>query len=142
MNTISELEKYLEDECYSFHEITIGKHYAPEGIIIERKADQYIYAYSERGTIDIIKSFTTEKKLVDFALQNLMNDKWYKAHLAAWVWNETEIKKAEMELKKMNIDFKRNDFPNYLDGKIAYRIFVFGKDILCLDDFKKKYYKY
>lgn len=35
MKTIKELEKYLEDNYYSFNELTIGKHYAPEGIIIE-----------------------------------------------------------------------------------------------------------
>ena len=28
MKSIEELEKYLEDECYSFVEINIGKHHA------------------------------------------------------------------------------------------------------------------
>ena len=35
MKSIEELEKYLEDECYSFVEINIGKHHAHEGIVIE-----------------------------------------------------------------------------------------------------------
>ena len=30
MKSIEELEKYLEDECYSFVEINIGKHHAHE----------------------------------------------------------------------------------------------------------------
>ena len=34
MKSIEELEKYLEDECYSFVEINIGKHHAHEGIVI------------------------------------------------------------------------------------------------------------
>lgn len=36
MKSIEELEKYLEDECYSFVEINIGKHHAHEGIVIEK----------------------------------------------------------------------------------------------------------
>lgn len=142
MKTIAELEKYLEDECYSFQEITIGKHYALEGIVIERVVNQYNYAYSERGNKKIINSFSSEKELVDFALQRIKRDKWNRAHLIAWVWSEFEISDAEMELKSMNIDFIRNDIPNYSEGKCAYRIFVFGKDVLYLDDFKKKYFKH
>ena len=36
MKSIEELEKYLEDECYSFAEISIGKHYAHKGIVIKK----------------------------------------------------------------------------------------------------------
>lgn len=36
MKSIEELEKYLEDECYSFTGINIGKHHAHEGIVIEK----------------------------------------------------------------------------------------------------------
>lgn len=36
MKSIEELEKYLEDECYSFAGINIGKHHAHEGIVIEK----------------------------------------------------------------------------------------------------------
>jgi hypothetical protein len=49
MKSIEELEKYLEDECYSFVEINIGKHHAHEGIVIEKNGDAYEFGYSERG---------------------------------------------------------------------------------------------
>lgn len=142
MKTIAELEKYLEDECYSFQELTIGRHYAPEGYVIKKAADKYNFEYTERGRVEIIKSFLSEKDLVDFALQRLNSDEWSKAHLAAWVFSKAEIREAEKELESMNIDFKRNDIPNYSEGKYVYRLFVFGKDVLGLDDFKKKYFKY
>lgn len=141
MKTIAELEKFLEDECYSFQAITIGRHYAPEGIVIEKAASQYNYACSERGTTRIIESFSSEEELVNFALQALESDRWNKAHLAAWVWSEPEIRDAELELNSMNIRFERNDIPNYSERKHAYRIFVFGKDILRLDAFKKRYFR-
>ena len=38
----------------------------------------------------------------------------------------------------MRIRYKRNDIL-YRAGQTAYRIFVYGRDILRLDDFKKQY---
>jgi hypothetical protein len=56
MKTIAELEKYLEEECYSFYAITIGKHMAPEGFVIKQDGQEYIYGYSERGFLRTIKA--------------------------------------------------------------------------------------
>ena len=141
MERIEELEKYLEDEYYSFIEITIGKHCAPEGIVIEKNGDAYNFCYSERGIKTVMKSFPREKDLVEYAYKKLSSDKWNKAHLVAWVWSECEILQAEQDLKKSNILFERNDVPNYSQGKTAYRIFVFGRDVVKLAEFKKRYYK-
>ena len=141
METIDELEKYLEENCYSFRALSIGKHRAPEGIIIENAAGEYQFAYSERGNRRVIKSFSAEKDLVSYALKKLSEDEWCRAHMVAWVWDEAEIKEAEKELENRNIYFKRNDIPNYSDGKRAYRIFVFGRDVLSLDVFKKRFFR-
>lgn len=141
MKTIEELEKYLEDECYSFTKISIGKHRAQEGIFIKRNGDVFEFGYEERGNKRIIKSFSSEHELIEYALEELLSDKWYKSHLVAWVWSEEEIQNAEQELKNNNISFERNDIPNYSKGTSAYRIFVFGKDYLKLSDFIKKYFK-
>lgn len=141
MKNIEELEKYLEEECYSFAGLTIGKHSAPEGYIIEANGSEYNFSYSERGRKTVVKSFCCEKDLVEYAFEKLSADKWNKAHLVAWVWSKDEIKQAEQELKKKDIMFERNDIPNYSQGKDAYRIFVFGRDIEKLVDFKKKYFR-
>jgi len=140
MQTLKELKKYLEDECYD--RVIIGKHAVNDSIIIWQEGDRYCFGYSERGSISIIKEFDTEKELVAYALCKLENDIWSKAHLAAWTWSEKDIKAAEHELESMHIFFKRNDIPNFdIKHGRAYRIFVFGKDILKLPDFKKKYFK-
>lgn len=140
MQTLKELKEYLADECYN--KIIIGKYPVDDSLIIWQERDQYFFGYCERGSISVIKEFDTEKELVVYALGELKNDIWLKAHLAAWTWNEKDIKAAEHELKHMYISFKRNDIPNFdTKHKRAYRIFVFGKDILKLSDFKKKYFK-
>lgn len=56
-------------ECYSFQGISTGKHHAPEGIVIEKAADKHNFGYSEQGSQEIIKSFSTEKDLVAYALE-------------------------------------------------------------------------
>jgi len=140
MQTLKELKKYLEDECYD--RVIIGKYPVYDSLIIWQEGDRYFFGYSERGTISIIKEFDTEKELVTYALGKLEDDIWLKAHLAAWTWSEEDIKAAEQELECMHISFKRNDIPNFdIKHGRAYRIFVFGKDILKLSDFKEKYLK-
>lgn len=139
MKTIEELEKYLEDNCYSFLEISIGKYHAPEGIVIEENEGKFQYSYSERGQKRIIKSFEEESDLVEYALAEIQKSRWANAHIVAKTFDEQEILEAEKILRDMKIIFRRNDDPHFKAGKPAYRIFVFGKDILKLENFKKKY---
>lgn len=142
METIKELEKYLEDNCYSFNGLSIGNHRAQEGYIIEFESGAYNFSYSERGKKRVIKSYGTEKELVEYAYETITKNKWANAHLLVCVYSEAEILEVEGILKSYNIDFARNDIPNYKDGRRAYRIFVFGRDILRLNEIKKKYHRY
>ena len=83
----------MEDECYSFVEINIGKHHAHEGIVIEKNGDAYEFGYSERGNKRILMSFSSEQELVEYALEKLKADKWNKAHFGCvglvWSGNPT-----------------------------------------------------
>lgn len=139
MKTIQELEQYLEENCYSFQSVTIGRHFAYEGLVVEACALGYCLFGSERGRKSLIKAFPTEEELVHYTLEKLDSDPWYKAHIVAFTFDQKQIKKAEFKLKLMGIQCKRNDIPNYHVGQTAYRIFVFGRDILRLEQFKKHY---
>lgn len=141
LQTINQLCRYLEEECYNFNSISIGPHYAQEGIVIEKNGNDYCFSYVERGKKEVVESFEKEEDLVKYALERLLVDEWYKAHLVAWVWNKDSILEAEKELKNKGIQFKRNDIPNFSQGKTAYRIFVFGKDVLKVNFLKQKYWK-
>ncbi len=141
MKSIEELEKYLEKEKYSFRELTIGKHGAQEGYIIEKNENSYDFSYSERGKKTVLKSFAKEEELVEYAFNKLSSNKWNRAHLVARVHSEAEIQQAEQELKNKHIEFVRNDIPNYAQGRSIYRIFVFGRDVEKLSEFMKRYYR-
>ena len=139
MKTIQELEQYLEENCYSFDSITIGRHYAHEGLVVKNCALGYCLFWSERGHETLLKALQTEEELVRYTLAELDADPWCKAHIVAFTFDQKQIQKAESELKWMGIQYRRNDIPNFCAGQTAYRIFVYGRDILRLDDFKKQY---
>ena len=138
MKTIQELERYLEENCYNFDSITIGRHYAYEGLVVKNCALGYCLFSSERGHETLLKAFQSEEELVRYTLAELDRDPWSKAHIVAFTLDQKQIQKAESELKWMRIRYKRNDIP-YRVGQTAYRIFVFGRDILRLEQFKQQY---
>ena len=138
MKTIQELEQYLEENCYNFDSITIGRHYAYEGLVVKNCALGYCLFSSERGHETLLKAFQSEEELVRYTLAELDADPWCKAHIVAFTFDQQQIQKAESELKWMRIRYKRNDIP-YRVGQTAYRIFVFGRDILRLEQFKQQY---
>ena len=127
MKTIQELEQYLEENCYNFDNITIGRHYAYEGLVVKSCALGYCLFSSERGRETLLKAFPTEEELVAYTLAKL---------------DRKQIQKAGFKLKLMGIRYKRNDILGYRSGQTAYRIFVYGRDILRLEGFKRQYMRY
>ena len=142
MKTIQELEQYLEENCYNFDSITIGRHYAYEGYVVKSCALGYCLFSSERGRETLLKAFPTEEELVAFTLAKLDKDPWCKAHMVAFTLDKKQIQKAGFKLKLMGIRYKRNDILGYRSGQTAYRIFVYGRDILRLEEFKRQYMRY
>lgn len=142
MKTISELETWLEDNCYSFDGITIGKHHAYEGYVIEFTEGKYCFSYSERGKKSVVASFETEKELVDYSVAYLEKSKWNKSHLIGFSIDSVEINELVQLLNQMNIDYEQNDIPNYKNGIRVYRIFVFGIDYKKVEHLKGKYVHY
>ena len=135
IKTIDKLVEFMERECYSFDSFSIGKYRALEGLFLDRDGNGFIYGYEERGHRDIIKHFDNEEAAVSYVLEQISKGEVDDSHLAAFTMDEEEILEAEKKLKEMFIPFIRNDVPGYsLDGKTAYRIFVFGKNIRYLRD--------
>ncbi len=142
IKTIDKLVEFMEREYYCMDAFSIGKYRATEDLFLDWDGKNYIYGYSERGHREIEKIFNEEAEAVKYVFDQIYECRLDNAHLAAWTWDSKEIENAEKELQEMFISFKRNDIPNFdLDGRTAYRIFVYGKNIKYLDDFQKKYRK-
>ena len=135
IKTVDKLVEFMEKECYNFDSFSIGKYRALEGLFLDRDGSGFIYGYEERGHRDIIKHFDNEEAAVSYVLEQNSKGEVDDSHLAAFTMDEEEILEAEKKLEGMFIPFIRNDVPGYsLDGKTAYRIFVFGKNIRYLRD--------
>lgn len=128
MDTITELGEWMESHCYSFQNISIGNHYAPEGLIIEAKQGSYQWCCSERGQKSILAVFDSEQELVQYAWQQIQKDKWWKAHLLVFTKELDKIVQITTQLEILHVSYERNDIPTYCNGKPVYRIFVFGCD--------------
>ncbi len=140
IKTMDELIKFMEKECYSFDSFSIGKYQALEGLFLEQNGNEYVYGYAERGHRDIEKRFDNEEEAVRYVLEQIFEGKVDNSHLAAFTWDGKEILEAQKELEEMFIPFIRNDDLCFgSDGRTAFRIFVFGKNIRYLNDFQKKY---
>ena len=48
--------------------------------LLLKKGNAYEFGYSERGNKRILKFFSTEPELVEYALEKLLADKWNKVH--------------------------------------------------------------
>lgn len=140
IKTIDKLVDFMEIECYSFNSFSIGKYKAWEGLFLERDGYNYVYGYTERGHKDIERRFDSEEKAVRYVFEQISKGNIDNSHLVALTLDNKEILEAENTLKEMFIPFIRNDVPCFeQDGKTSYRIFVFGKNIRYLDDFKSRY---
>ena len=139
MKTINELERYLEENGYSFQELSIGKHHAHEGYVIEKEKGCFNFSCTERGHKRVLKSFDKEEDLVEYSLEVINENQWARVHLLVCSYKAYEISEIENKLRERNIEYRRNDIPNYKEGKRLYRIFVFGNDIQELGDIKKEY---
>lgn len=140
INTIDKLVEFMESECYSFDSFSIGKYRPSEGLFLEQDGYRWIYGYTERGYKDIEKCFDSEEEAVHYVFEKIIKGEVNNSHLAAVTFDNKEILEAEKELREMFIPFRRNDVPCFdFDGRTAYRIYIFGKNIRYLDEFKKKH---
>lgn len=138
--TIDKLVEFVERECYCMDSFSIGEYQITEDLFLDRDGKDYIYGYTEKGNRNVEKRFENEEEAVKYVFEQIYKCRLDNAHLVAWAWNKEEIEAAEKELQQMFITFERNDIPNFdLEGRTAYRIFVYGKNIKYLEDFKKKY---
>ncbi|AVM69461.1 hypothetical protein C3V36_09530 [Lachnospiraceae bacterium oral taxon 500] len=138
--TIDKLVEFMENECYAMDSFSVEKYQITEDLFLDRDGEDYVFGYSEKGNRHVEKRFENQQDAVKYVFKQIYECRLDDSHLVAWTWDSKEIEAAEKELQQMFISFKRNDIPGFdLDGRTAYRIYAFGKNIKYLDDFQKKY---
>lgn len=125
--TISELQKYMEDECYNFASYSIAGNIIYEGFGLEKSGSLYIWFYTERGNKENLHYFNSEKEAVEYAFHHIKSDKYSRSHLFLRTKDNTMKSNIVKELEEKEIDYWVEEIPS-LENKL-YRIFIVGCDI-------------
>lgn len=143
-DTLEGLDKLLEENGFNRSNcLVIGSPYSNEGYIARKKDDKFVFEYTERGSLSVLKSFDTEKELVNHVFEKLCMKEWNWLVCVGFDKDLDNILRAQAELDSYGILYERDDVRNfYAGGKTAYRLYIFGKDYDKLKgtDFHNKYY--
>jgi hypothetical protein len=136
--TVSELEKWLKENCYSLNNYSINGNFIFEGFGLENNGGLFQWYYTERGNKETLEHFVTEKDAVDFALIKIQADKHAKRNFLGMFKTETEVEQILSELKKRGIEYwtDRILYGPFEDWRT--RIFVIGCGIKRAEDLKQK----
>ncbi|WP_345949305.1 hypothetical protein ABDD95_20890 [Mucilaginibacter sp. PAMB04274] len=137
--TIDELLKWLRSNCYADN-YAVGGIMIDEGYGLDDNGSVYSWYYTERGQRQDLKSFPDEKAAVAYAFNVIRADRYANRHMIGFVASTDERDHLRTELASRNI--------NYFDDVILYsndppqnryRVFVFGCDILKVNDLIKRH---
>ena len=72
-----ELEKWMNDNCYNFRGYSINGNHIFEGFGIDENGI-FEWFYTERGQKRVLEIFKSEKEIVEFAFNQIKEDKMEK----------------------------------------------------------------
>lgn len=137
--TVEELEEWMKANYYNFNSYALHGGNAIEGFGIEVWGGKYVWYYAERGIKTPDKYFRTEQEIVEYAYQQIRNDKWAQSHCIGFTCDQYLADELVKTLDGMGIEYFRDKIP-YTAERYAHRIFVFGADICKTSHLKEKYY--
>jgi len=71
IKNITELEKWLKENCYPMNSYSINGNAIYEGFGLENNGGLFQWFYTERGDKQTLEHFATEKEAVEYALKKL-----------------------------------------------------------------------
>ncbi|MCU7551361.1 hypothetical protein OCK74_19725 [Chitinophagaceae bacterium LB-8] len=139
--TETELEQWMKENCFNFEGYSINGNAIYEGYGIDKSGGQYTWYYTERGQKNNLKFFLTEEEIIEYAYNQIANDKWAKTHCIGFNINKNEALELAQKLQGLGIDFFQDEVPYYGLQKPVFRTFVLGCDCNRVNNLKRKYYK-
>ena len=146
-DTILKLETWMKENCYNFSSYSINGNSIYEGNGIEQSDGLFTWYYTERGEKKILRSFHSEKEIVEFAYNEVRADRWARTHCIGFTTDPAEINQLTAILTELKIEYINDEIPHFYGlNQPVYRTFVLGCDVsktLHLRDqyFKDTYYK-
>ncbi|MGS2740845.1 hypothetical protein [Sinomicrobium sp. M5D2P17] len=139
--TRNELEVWMKNNCYNFNGYAINGNFIYEGFGIEQIGGLFNWYFTERGQKDIKKTFKTEQEVIEFAYDQIKNDKWAKSHCIGFLFEERKSEELKSKLTSIGIEYFEDKISYDGPDKTAYRVFVYGCDIKKTENLKLEYFK-
>lgn len=129
ITTIKQLDEWMTANCYRDDHFGIGNRTIHEGCGLDTFGSLYVWYYTERGKREDLKYFKTETEAVEYALKEIVADKFANAHLVGFIKEKEKLEELVTELRKRGISHWKDEIPY---GGLHYprtRVFVTGCDI-------------
>lgn len=141
INTLKDLQLYMDSECFNDYTYSIGKKPTNlfEGNVLNFDGQKYVYYYTERGKKRIIKEFTSKLDACRFVFEELRNSKTGRQHCIGLTKTKLKIEELCNLLNERSIKYEMDSIPYSGKNDLWYRIFIFGRDILKAKDLEKEY---
>jgi hypothetical protein len=137
--TIAQLDEWMTANCYP-DSYAIADRIIHEGYGLAMKDNTWHWYYTERGVVDYLKPFASEREAVAFAFPIIRDDTDGKRHLLGFVKDIASEKRLIQELSDRNIFFQKDTIPYGGSTDPRTRIFVFGCDINEVQDLVEKWF--
>jgi len=141
MESFSDLHKFMIENCYINWTMNIDSSeiFLHSGHGLKKENGIYYFYFQERGNLEVLKNFATERKAIKFIYQFIKNDKLAKRHLIGLLTSLKLLNELTETLKNRKIRFEQDSI-KYSEDQYKYRVFVFGCDSKSVIDLKNKYY--
>lgn len=129
IQTVVELEKWLNTHCYSLSSYSINGNIIYEGRGLENNGGLFQWFYTERGHRKVLKHFATESEAVQYALKEIKSDAHANRHLVDLYKSKAEVNTLTNKLEQLSIKYFTDEIPYGGENDYRTRVFVFDCDI-------------
>jgi hypothetical protein len=110
-----------------------------EGHVLDYDGAQYRWYYTERGQLNVLKTFELETDAVNFAFSKISKSETARRHMIGFLPHKLKIKDLLDKLDGRDIKYEVDEIPYNDEFEMHTRVFVVGCDVQKVEDLKGKY---
>lgn len=141
IKTVAQLKQWLVENCYSFNSYSLDGNSFYEGFGLQNTGKLYQWYYTERGSKDVIKEFTSQEDAVAYALEAIKANTFTHRKFIALFKSDEELEEFLAELKKRDVEYETDKILYSGTNDWRTRVYVIGCGYKKIQDLIKKHYE-
>jgi hypothetical protein len=137
---VEELKNWMAEQClneFCFAVIDIPKMF--QGYALDKKDENYRWFHTDHMGETVLKSSTNEKEVVNFAYDQMVQEKTARLHLIGFHWDREIIDLLIDELSLRNIEYEIDTIEHNEKREFHIRVFIDGRDIKKVKDLENRF---